>query len=78
MVTPPRVLVGGDALFDFISTRTGLGLGQSTSFDKRAGGSQFNVAVGIRRLGIPTAFVSAPQKRLRLVQKWRHFWPNSN
>ena len=58
MVNPPRVLVGGDALFDFISTRAGLGLGQSTSFDKRAGGSQFNVAVGIRRLGVATAFVA--------------------
>ncbi len=58
MVNPPHVLVGGEALFDFISTTIGLGLGRSTSFDKRAGGSPFNIAVGIRRLGISTAYVA--------------------
>jgi fructokinase len=58
MVNSPHVLVGGEALFDFISTTVGLGLGRSTSFDKRAGGSPFNIAVGIRRLGIPTSYVA--------------------
>jgi fructokinase len=43
------VLVGGEALFDFISTDVGSGLGGSISFEKRAGGSPFNIAVGIRR-----------------------------
>jgi fructokinase len=51
MVNPPHVLVGGEALFDFISTNIGLGLGGSTTFEKRAGGSPFNIAVGIRQLG---------------------------
>jgi fructokinase len=58
MVNPPHVLVGGEALFDFISTTVGAGLGRSTSFDKRAGGSPFNIAVGIRRLGVPTSYVA--------------------
>jgi fructokinase len=57
MVTPPQVLVGGEALFDFISTNVGLGLGGSTTFEKRAGGSPFNIAVGIRRLGTAVSFV---------------------
>ena len=58
MVNPPHVLVGGEALFDFISTTVGAGLGGSTSFDKRAGGSPFNIAVGIRRLGVTTSYVA--------------------
>lgn len=57
MVNPPHVLVGGEALFDFISTNIGLGLGGSTTFEKRAGGSPFNIAVGIRRLSIQVSFV---------------------
>jgi fructokinase len=58
MVNSPHVLVGGEALFDFISTTVGLGLGRSLSFDKRAGGSPFNIAVGIRRLGVATSYVA--------------------
>jgi fructokinase len=52
-----HILVGGEALFDFISANVGLGLGGSTTFEKRAGGSPFNIAVGIRRLGVPVSFV---------------------
>ena len=52
-----HVLVGGEALFDFISANIGFGLGGSTTFEKRAGGSPFNIAVGIRRLGVPVSFV---------------------
>jgi fructokinase len=51
------VLVGGEALYDFISTNPGAGLGGTTSFEKRPGGSPFNIAVGVRRLGTPTAFL---------------------
>jgi fructokinase len=58
MVNSTQVLVGGEALFDFISTTVGLGLGRSLSFDKRAGGSPFNIAVGIRRLGVATSYVA--------------------
>src|SRR5258708_24074154 len=49
------VLVGGEALFDFISTDVGSGLGGSIRFEKRAGGSPFNIAVGGRRLGVPVS-----------------------
>jgi fructokinase len=51
------VLVGGEALYDMISTNPGTGLGGTKTFEKRAGGSPFNIAVGVRRLGIPVAFV---------------------
>ena len=51
------VLVGGEALYDFISTNPGAGLGGTRTFEKRAGGSPFNIAVGIGRLGTPTAFL---------------------
>lgn len=53
----PPVLVGGEALFDLISTNPGAGLGGTTTFQKRPGGSPFNIAVGISRLGIPVSFV---------------------
>jgi fructokinase len=51
------VLVGGEALYDLISTNPGAGLGGTRTFEKRAGGSPFNIAVGVRRLGTPVAFV---------------------
>ena len=51
------VLVGGEALYDLISTDPGKGLGGTRTFEKRAGGSPFNIAVGVRRLGTPAAFV---------------------
>ena len=51
------VLVGGEALYDLISTNPGAGLGGTKTFEKRAGGSPFNIAVGVRRLDTPTAFV---------------------
>jgi fructokinase len=51
------VLVGGEALYDLISTTPGAGLGGTKTFEKRAGGSPFNIAVGVRRLGTPVAFV---------------------
>jgi fructokinase len=51
------VLVGGEALYDLISSNPGAGLGGTKAFEKRAGGSPFNIAVGVRRLGTPVAFV---------------------
>jgi fructokinase len=56
-MNPSSVLVGGEALFDFFSTDIGAGLGGSTGFEKRAGGSPFNIAVGVRRLGVPVSYV---------------------
>jgi fructokinase len=50
-------LIGGEALFDFIATEVGYGLGGSRTFQKRVGGSPFNIAVGVRRLGVAVSFV---------------------
>lgn len=57
MSTISPVLVSGEALFDFFSTDVGAGLGGSTGFHKRAGGSPFNIAVGVQRLGAPVSFL---------------------
>ncbi|MBV9671784.1 MAG: carbohydrate kinase [Verrucomicrobia bacterium] len=54
----PSVLVGGDILFDLISADIGAGLGGTKTFGKRAGGSPFNIAVGIQRLGVPVSYVA--------------------
>jgi len=51
------ILCAGEALYDFISTSVGAGLAGSALFEKRAGGSPFNVAVGISRLGLPAALL---------------------
>jgi fructokinase len=48
------ILVTGEALFDlFVSADHGNGF----TFDARPGGSSFNVAIGLARLGQPTAFL---------------------
>ena len=48
------ILVTGEALFDlFVSADQGT----SFAFDARPGGSSFNVAIGLARLGQPTAFL---------------------
>ncbi|MCL1940882.1 MAG: carbohydrate kinase, partial [Synergistaceae bacterium] len=52
------ILCAGEALCDFISTSVGAGLAGSTLFEKRAGGSPFNTAVGIARLGLPVALLA--------------------
>jgi fructokinase len=57
MSTVLPALVGGEALFDFIATEVGYGLGGSRTFQKRVGGSPFNIAVGVRRLGVPVSFI---------------------
>lgn len=51
------VLCAGEVLYDFISTTVGAGLAGSTLFEKKPGGSPFNIAVGMARLGLPTAFL---------------------
>src|SRR5258707_478718 len=51
------VLVGGEALYDLISTNPGAGLAGTKAFEKRVGGSPFNIAIGVRRLGTPVTFV---------------------
>jgi fructokinase len=50
------VICTGDILYDFISTTPG-GLAESSRFEKKPGGSPFNVAIGLVRLGVPTGFL---------------------
>ena len=45
-------LVCGEALFDFFSEEDASGLASNVNFKAIAGGSPFNVAVGLRRLGV--------------------------
>lgn len=52
------VLCGGEILVDFISKEVGKGLDHSILFEKRPGGSIFNVVVGLRRLGVPASFLT--------------------
>ena len=48
-------LVCGEALFDFFSEDDASGLASNVNFKAIAGGSPFNVAVGLRRLGVDAA-----------------------
>ena len=48
-------LVCGEALFDFFSENEASGLASKINFKAIAGGSPFNVAVGLRRLGVDAA-----------------------
>lgn len=48
-------LVCGEALFDFFSEEDVSGLASKVNFKAIAGGSPFNVAVGLRRLGVEAA-----------------------
>lgn len=48
-------LVCGEALFDFFSEDDASGLASKVNFKAVAGGSPFNVAVGLRRLGVDAA-----------------------
>ena len=49
-------LVGGEALFDFFSEEDASGQAAKLNYKAIAGGSPFNVAVGLRRLGIESGF----------------------
>ena len=55
MSTMLPVLVGGEALFDFIATEVGHGLGGSRTFQKRVGGSPFNIAAIVATRGAAEA-----------------------
>lgn len=52
------VLCGGEILLDFLSKDVGKGLADSMLFEKRPGGSIFNVAVGLRRLEVPASLLT--------------------
>jgi fructokinase len=51
----PAVVVAGDALIDLTPTRTVRG---QLAYEPHPGGSCLNVAVGLGRLGVPTAFLA--------------------
>jgi fructokinase len=52
-----RVICAGEVLYDFISTEVGHGLAGSTHFEKKPGGSPFNIAIGLARLDVPVGFL---------------------
>jgi len=65
-------LVCGEALFDFFSQPGSAGKSNTLGFQAIAGGSPFNVAVGLRRLGVDCAFFAGLStdylgRRLRTV-----------
>jgi fructokinase len=53
-----KILCFGDILIDFISKDKGKTVAESSLFEKRAGGSIFNVAVGLSRLGNRVSFLA--------------------
>jgi len=64
-------LICGEALFDFFGDNTP---GDSVAFDARIGGSPFNVAMGLARLGEEAGFfggISRDALGERLVEKFR-------
>ncbi len=47
----------GEALIDFVSTKSGVALRDAPGFKRAAGGAPANVAVGLSRLGVKTGFI---------------------
>ena len=52
-----QVVCVGDLLIDFVPTVTGTGLVDAPAFQKAPGGAAANVAVGLARLGVASAFI---------------------
>ncbi|MBI1207368.1 MAG: fructokinase [Azospirillum sp.] len=52
-----RVICLGEVLIDFVATVGGVTLAEAPAFEKAPGGAPANVAVGLARLGIPSAFM---------------------
>lgn len=53
----PKVVAFGELLIDFVPTVTGVSLIEAPAFKKAAGGAPANVAVGLSRLGVSSAFM---------------------
>jgi fructokinase len=51
------IVAFGELLIDFVSTEVGVSVGDAPAFIKAPGGAPANVAVAVRRLGHPAAFV---------------------
>ena len=54
----PDIICLGEALVDMVSDQPGIGLVQSTSFEKAAGGAVTNVAAGVAVLGASAGLVA--------------------
>jgi fructokinase len=53
----PKVITCGELLIDFVPTVTGVTLLEAPAFKKAPGGAPANVAVGLARLGVSSAFM---------------------
>lgn len=53
----PTVITCGELLIDFVPTVTGVTLVEAPAFKKAAGGAPANVAVGLSRMGVTSAFM---------------------
>lgn len=47
----------GELLIDFVAAETGVSVGEASGFEKKPGGAPANVAVGVAKLGQPSAFI---------------------
>jgi sugar/nucleoside kinase (ribokinase family) len=56
---PVEAVVAGEALVDLLSTEAAADLGGASAFERHAGGSAFNLASNLGRLGVPTTFVAS-------------------
>lgn len=54
----PQIICLGEALIDMVSDQPGMGLVQSTSFEKAAGGAVTNVAAGVAVLGASAGLIA--------------------
>ncbi len=57
MSTQPRVVTMGELLIDFLASPRVKQLEDAENFTPNAGGAPANVAVGVRRLGVPSGFI---------------------
>lgn len=53
-----RAICMGEVLIDFVPTVTGTDLATAPAFQKAPGGAPANVAVGLARLGVPSAMIA--------------------
>ncbi len=54
----PDIVTLGESLIDMVSTQPGMGLVNSTEFEKAAGGAPTNVAAGVAALGVEAGLIS--------------------
>lgn len=54
----PDIICLGEALIDMVSAQPGMGLVQSTTFEKAAGGAPTNVAAGVSILGVESGIIT--------------------